>query len=74
MVSDRSPSQDLGDRPRQLAEAEAALRERLERMPGVELRELSSDGESRQGTPPVHPAAARRWPRATARGWAPWWR
>ena len=50
MVSDRSPSQDLGDRPRQLAEAEVALRERIERMPGVELRELSLDGESRQGS------------------------
>ena len=50
MVSDRSPSQGLGDRPRQTAEAEAALRERIERMPGVELRELRLDGESRQGS------------------------
>ena len=50
MVSDRSPSQGLGDRPRQTAEAEAALRERIERMPGIELRELRLDGESRQGS------------------------
>ena len=50
MLSDRSPSQGLADRPAQLAEAEAALRERIERMPGVELRELTLDGESRQGS------------------------
>ena len=50
MLSDRSPSQGLADRPAQLAEAEAALRQRIERMPGVELRELTLDGESRQGS------------------------
>jgi hypothetical protein len=50
MLSDRSPSQGLGERPRELAEAEAALRERIERMPGVELREIRLDGESRQGS------------------------
>ncbi|MGD9507650.1 MAG: hypothetical protein AB7I59_13250 [Geminicoccaceae bacterium] len=50
MLSDRSPSQTLRDRPAQLAEAEAALRERIGRMPGVELRELGLEGESRQGS------------------------
>ena len=72
LLSDRSPSQGLADRPAQLAEAEAALRERLGRMPGVELREV----DARRREPPGHAAcsprlAARRWPRATARGWVP---
>ena len=50
MLSDRSPSQGLADRPAQLAQAEAALRTRIERMPGVELRELGLDDEGRQGS------------------------
>ena len=50
LVSDRSPSQTLGDRPAQLAAAERALRERLARMPGVELREVPLQGEAREGT------------------------
>ena len=50
MLSDRSPSQTLRDRPAQLAEAEAALRERISQVPGVELRELQLEGESRQGS------------------------
>ena len=50
MLTDRSPSQSLADRPAQLAEAEAALRERIGRMPGVELREIGLEGESRQAS------------------------
>ncbi len=50
LLTDRSPSQSLGERPAQLAEAEAALRERIGRMPGVELRELGLQGEGRQGS------------------------
>ena len=50
MVSDRSPSQGLGERPAQLDAAERELRERLGRLPGVELREVRLDGESREGT------------------------
>jgi hypothetical protein len=50
MVSDRSPSQRLGERPAQLDAAERELRERLGRLPGVELREVRMDGESREGT------------------------
>ena len=50
MVSDRSPSQRLGERPAQLDAAERELRERLGRLPGVELREVRLDGESREGT------------------------
>ena len=50
MVSDRSPSQGLNDRPAQLDAAERGLRERLGRMPGVELREVRLDGEGREGT------------------------
>jgi hypothetical protein len=50
LVSDRSPSQSLGDRPAQIAEAERALRERLSRLPGIELREVPLEGEARQGT------------------------
>ena len=50
MVSDRSPSQGLGERPAQLDAAEGELRERLGRLPGVELREVRLDGESREGT------------------------
>lgn len=50
LVSDRSPSQTLADRPVQLAEAERGLRERLARTPGIELREVPLQGESREGT------------------------
>jgi hypothetical protein len=50
MVSDRSPSQRLGERPAQIDAAERELRERLGRLPGVELREVRMDGESREGT------------------------
>jgi hypothetical protein len=50
LVSDRSPSQSLAGRPAQLAEAERALRERIARLPGVELREVPLEGEARQGT------------------------
>ena len=50
LVTDRSPSQTLADRPARIAEAERALRERLARLPGVELREVPLQGEARQGT------------------------
>ncbi|MFL5337122.1 MAG: hypothetical protein ACJ8H8_29085 [Geminicoccaceae bacterium] len=50
MLSDRSPSQGLGERPAQHDAAERELRERLGRLPGVELREVRMDGESREGT------------------------
>ena len=50
LVSDRSPSQSLGERPAQLAEAERTLRERLQRTPGIELREVPLESESRQGS------------------------
>ena len=74
MLSDRSPSQGLGDRPAQLAEAEAALRERHR----AHAR-ASSCASSRSTARAARAAACsrgcrRRWPRATARGWARWWR
>lgn len=50
LVTDRSPSQSLGERPAQVAEAERVLRERLARTPGVELREVPLEGEGREGT------------------------
>lgn len=50
LVSDRSPSQGLADRPAQLAAAEQTLRERLAALPGVELREVPLERDNRQGT------------------------
>ena len=50
LLTDRSPSQSLAERPAQTAEAQRLLRERLARVPGVEVREVTLDGESRQGT------------------------
>ncbi|MFO1073892.1 MAG: hypothetical protein U1E17_14695 [Geminicoccaceae bacterium] len=50
LVTDRSPSQSLADRPAQIEAAERGLRERLAALPGVELREVPLAGEARQGT------------------------
>ena len=51
MLSDRSPSQGLADRPAQLAEAEAALRERHRAACRASSCASSTlDGESRQGS------------------------
>ena len=50
VLSDRSPSQGLADRPAQLRDAEAQLRARVGALPGVELREVALDGAGRQGS------------------------
>ncbi|MFZ1430270.1 MAG: hypothetical protein WAS21_26290, partial [Geminicoccaceae bacterium] len=50
LMTDRSPSQTLANRPAQLAATEKTLEERLARLPGVEVREVQLDADSRQGT------------------------
>jgi hypothetical protein len=48
LVVDKSPSQDFGDRTRQTEAARAALAERLNRIPGLEVRTVEAseaDGE-----------------------------
>ena len=50
LLSDHSPSQSLADRPTQLATAAKTLQERLARLPGVEVREVTLDGDHRQGS------------------------
>ncbi len=50
LMTDRSPSQTLADRPAQLAATAQTLEERLARLPGVEVREVQLDADSRQGT------------------------
>ena len=42
LLTDRSPSQSLAERPAQTAEAQRLLRERLARVPGVEVRIAST--------------------------------
>ena len=75
LLSDRSPSQGLADRPAQLAEAEARpARAARAACPASSCARSTLDGESRQGSRLFTRPAARRWPRATARAWVPWWR
>ena len=51
LVADRSPSQRLDRRREQTEEALEALRTRLSRLPGLELREVTVRGDGREGTP-----------------------
>jgi hypothetical protein len=49
VVVDKSPSQDFGDRARQTEQARAAIVERLQRIPGLDVRVVEagqSDGET----------------------------
>jgi hypothetical protein len=49
VVIDKSPSQNFGDRTRQAEEARAALKDRLSRIPGLEVRMVEAgqaDGET----------------------------
>jgi hypothetical protein len=49
VVVDKSPSQDFGDRARQTEQARAAIAERLNRIPGLDVRVVEagqSDGET----------------------------
>jgi hypothetical protein len=50
LVTDRSPSQAIGERPREIDEAAAALRDRLEALPDTELVEATVTGEGKGGT------------------------
>ena len=50
LLADRTPSQSLADRPAQVAAAEGALRERLARLPGVEVRGVTLEGDGNRGT------------------------
>ena len=50
LVTDRSPSQAIGERPDQVDEAGAGLRERLEALPNTELVETTVTGEGKGGT------------------------
>ncbi|HMR34329.1 MAG TPA: hypothetical protein PKA13_09055 [Geminicoccaceae bacterium] len=51
LAVDRSASQKLGDRPAETDAAVAALRERLQGMSGLELREVAVDDRGNAGTP-----------------------
>ncbi len=51
LVTDRSPSQRLDRRPAQTERALEELRARLARLPGVTLREVTVQGDGRDGTP-----------------------
>jgi len=50
MVTDRSPSQAISERPSQVDEAATVLRERLEALPDTELVETTVTGEGKGGT------------------------
>ena len=50
LVRDRSPSQGLAERSAQTEAAAAELRERLARLPAVDVREVEVDGAGREGT------------------------
>ncbi len=50
LVTDRSPSQAIGERPGQVDEAAAGLRERLKALPDTELVETTVTGEGKGGT------------------------
>jgi hypothetical protein len=61
VVVDKSPSQSFGDRTRQTEEVRDALKKRLERIPGLEVREVEAgqaDGET-DGTRLFHALGAR---------------
>src|SRR5689334_20796551 len=61
VVVDKSPSQSFGDRTKQTETAREALRKRLERIPGLEVREVEAgqaDGET-DGTRLFHALSAR---------------
>jgi hypothetical protein len=61
VVVDKSPSQSFGDRTRQTEAARDALKKRLERIPGLEVREVEAgqaDGET-DGTRLFHALSAR---------------
>ena len=50
MVTDRSPSQSIGDRPAQLDEVGTTLRDRIKALPDTELVEATVTGEGKGGT------------------------
>ena len=50
LVTDRSPSQAIGERPDQVDEVGAGLRERLEALPNTEVVETTVTGEGKGGT------------------------
>ena len=50
LVTDRSPSQAIGERPEQVDEAAAVLRERLQALSETELVETTVTGEGKGGT------------------------
>ncbi|MEM8949122.1 MAG: hypothetical protein AAGA21_02020 [Pseudomonadota bacterium] len=50
LVTDRSPSQGIGERPAQIDEAAAGLKERLEALPNTDLVETTVTGEGKGGT------------------------
>ena len=50
MVTDRSPSQAIDERPGQVDEAVAGLRERLKALPDTDLAEATVSGEGKGGT------------------------
>ncbi|MEZ5931760.1 MAG: hypothetical protein R3F54_07405 [Alphaproteobacteria bacterium] len=50
LVTDRSPSQAIDDRPAQVDEASIGLRERLKALPDTELVETTVSGEGKGGT------------------------
>ncbi len=50
LVTDRSPSQAIGERPDQIDEAASGLRERLKALPNTELVETTVTGEGKGGT------------------------
>jgi len=61
VVVDKSPSQSFGDRTKQTEAARDALKKRLERIPGLEVREVEAgqaDGET-DGTRLFHALGAR---------------
>src|SRR5689334_19472920 len=61
VVVDKSPSQSFGDRTKQTETARDALKKRLERIPGLEVREVEAgqaDGET-DGTRLFHALSAR---------------
>ncbi|MGI9417704.1 MAG: hypothetical protein ACR2RA_07700 [Geminicoccaceae bacterium] len=50
LVTDRSPSQAIGERPERVDEAATGLRERLEALPNTRLVETTVTGEGKGGT------------------------
>jgi hypothetical protein len=50
MIVDRSPSQAIGERPQQVDEAAAILREKLKSLPNTTLVEATVPGEGKGGT------------------------